>query len=103
MAGRTHSLFSAAVLCREAERPGEPIWRHVAEARLTMRAASRRLPRRTTWTATGSAIRHSVGGYLIEGEGVRLMERIEGDLFTIQGLPLLPLLAFLGRRGDIPA
>ncbi len=48
-----------------------------------------------------SSIRHSVGGYIIEGEGVRLFHRIEGDLFTVMGLPLVELLAWLTLRGTI--
>jgi septum formation protein len=50
---------------------------------------------------TWESIRHSVGGYKIEEEGVRLFSAIQGDHFTILGLPLLPLLAWLGSRGMI--
>ena len=96
LAGRTHSLHSAAVL----HRGGEPIWRHVSEARLTMRTMSE--PWLSAYVGRNwESLRHSVGGYLIEGEGVRLMERIEGDHFTVLGLPLIPLLSFLQGRGDI--
>lgn len=96
--GRTHSLFSAAVL----HHGGRPVWRHVAEARITLRRMSE------PWLAGYVArnweeVRHSVGGYLIEGEGVRMMERVEGDHFTVLGLPLLPLLQALQARGDVPS
>lgn len=96
--GRTHRLHSAAVIYRG----GEPLWRHVSEARLTMGRLSEEwldgyLQR--NW----EAVRRSVGGYRIEEEGVRLFSRIEGDHFTILGLPLLPLLSFLAVRGTIPS
>lgn len=96
--GQTHRLLSAAVLYHE----GKPIWRHVGEARLTMHDFSdaylaEYLSR--NWPAIG----HSVGGYKLEEEGVRLFSRIDGDYFTILGLPLLPLLSYLGQRGFIAA
>jgi septum formation protein len=94
--GQTHALFSAAVLYHRAE----PVWRHVAEARLTMRSFSDSyldgyLAR--NW----DSIRSSVGGYKIEEEGIRLFSAITGDHFTILGMPLLPLLSQLGLRGEI--
>ncbi len=96
--GRTHRLHSAAVIYRD----GEPLWRHVSEARLTMGRMSEEwldgyLQR--NW----ESVRQSIGGYRIEEEGVRLFSRIEGDHFTILGLPLLPLLSFLAGRGTIPS
>ncbi|NEY90309.1 Maf family protein [Tabrizicola oligotrophica] len=96
--GQTHSLLSAAVLYES----GKPVWRHVGQARLTMRSFS------DTYldaylTRNWPAIGHSVGGYQLESEGVRLFDRIEGDYFTILGLPLLPLLSYLATRGLIPA
>jgi septum formation protein len=94
--GKTHRLLSAIVAYENAE----PVWRHVAEARLTMHEFSDAyldayLAR--NW----DSVRHSVGGYKIEEEGVRLFSAIAGDHFTILGLPLLPLLAWLGTRGII--
>lgn len=98
MRGQTHSLLSAAVLFEQ----GKPVWRHVGQARLTMRSFTDSyldayLAR--NWPA----ISHSVGGYMLESEGVRLFDRIDGDYFTILGLPLLPLLSYLATRGHIPA
>jgi septum formation protein len=94
--GKTHRLLSAIVAYENAE----PVWRHVAEARLTMHQISDAylddyLAR--NW----DSVRHSVGAYKIEEEGVRLFSAITGDHFTILGLPLLPLLAWMGTRGMI--
>lgn len=95
--GKTHRLLSAAVIYDK----GEPVWRHVGEARLTMRGFSDAYL--DDYIARNwDSIRHSVGGYKLEEEGVRLFERVEGDHFTILGLPLMPLLAYLGVRGIIP-
>ena len=96
--GRTHRLHSAAVIYQHEE----PVWRHVSEARLTMGRLS------DEWldgylARNWEAVRHSVGGYRVEEEGVRLFTRIDGDHFTILGLPLLPLLSFLTLRGAIPS
>lgn len=96
--GHSHSLLSAAVLFDH----GQPIWRHVGQARLTMRAVSDAyldayLSR--NWPAVSA----SVGAYKLEEEGIRLFSAIEGDYFTILGLPLLPLLSYLALRGFIPA
>jgi septum formation protein len=93
---REHRLLSAAVVCQD----GAPLWRHVSEARLTMRAFSDAFLdaylARNTDAATGS-----VGAYRLEEEGIRLFSAIEGDYFTILGLPLLPLLSWLTLRGEI--
>jgi septum formation protein len=96
--GRTHKLSSAAVLYHR----GEPIWRHVGTARLTMRDVSDSYLREYI-ARNWDQIRHAVGAYQIESEGARLFSGIEGDHFTILGLPLLPLLNFLSDRKDIPA
>jgi septum formation protein len=96
LSGRTHRLHSAAVVCRD----GQSLWRHVGQAELTMADLGETYVAdyvARNWTS----IRDSVGGYKIEEEGVRLMSRIEGDCFTILGLPLIALLTWLRTRGDI--
>ena len=94
--GRSHKLLSAIVAYENAE----PVWRHVAEARLTMHQISDAYLDDYV-TRNWDSIRHSVGCYKIEEEGVRLFSAVSGDHFTILGLPLLPLLAWLGTRGMI--
>lgn len=94
--GETHQLLSALVLYHRAE----PIWRHLGQARLTMSNFSDSyldayLDR--NWPHVGL----SVGAYQLEGEGIRLFSSVEGDYFTILGLPLLPLLSYLSLRGFI--
>lgn len=94
--GQTHRLLSALVLYDA----GEPVWRHVGRADLTMRDFSE------AWldsyiARNWDSIRHSVGAYKLEEEGVRLFTRVEGDYFTVLGLPLLPLLGYLELRGFI--
>ena len=92
--GRTHALHSALVLAR-----GDSIvWRHVSTARLTVRAFSDAFLD-AYLQAVGDRVLSSVGGYQLEGLGIQLFERIEGDYFTILGLPLLPLLDELRRMG----
>jgi septum formation protein len=91
-----HMLLSAAVICED----GKPIWRHVGQVRLNMRNATDAYLEgyvERNW----DSIRHSVGAYKLEEEGVRLFTRIEGDYFTVLGLPLLELLAYLTLRGDL--
>jgi septum formation protein len=73
-------------------------WRHVATASLTMRALSA-TQIDAYLAAAGESVTSSVGAYQLEGAGVRLFERIEGDYFTILGMPLLPLLARLREEG----
>jgi septum formation protein len=94
--GRTHRLTSAIVAYEGAQ----PVWRHTAEARLTMIQVSDAYLE-DYLTRNWDSIRHSVGCYKIEEEGVRLFSAIAGDHFTILGLPLLPLLAWMGTRGMI--
>ncbi|MBL9053988.1 MAG: Maf-like protein [Tabrizicola sp.] len=94
--GQSHKLLSAIVAYEDAQ----PAWRHVAEARLTMHQISDGYLDDYV-TRNWDSIRHSVGGYKIEEEGVRLFSAITGDYFTILGLPLLPLLAWLGTKGMI--
>lgn len=92
----THHLNSAWVLVRD----GETIARHVSVAAMTMRALSPRFIGGYL-ANVGDAALKSVGAYQIEGPGIQLFERIEGDFFTIVGLPLLPLLKELRALGAI--
>lgn len=94
----THQLLSAAVIYGE----GKPLWRHVGVVRLHMRDASDAYLQDYV-TRNWDSIRHSVGSYKLEEEGVRLFTRIEGDYFTVLGLPLLELLSYLTLRGTLPA
>lgn len=94
--GKSHKLISAVVVYENAQ----PVWRHMTEARLTMHQISDGYLDDYV-TRNWDSIRHSVGCYKIEEEGVRLFSAIPGDHFTILGLPLLPLLAWMGTRGMI--
>lgn len=96
--GQTHRLLSALVVYQNAE----PVWRFVGEARLTMHTFSDAYLNDyidRNW----DSVRHSVGCYKVEEEGIRLFSAITGDHFTILGLPLLPLLAWMRNRGMIAA
>ena len=95
--GRTHQLHAAVVLAAA----GEVAWAHVDTASLTMRAFVAGFPGGLYLAVPAPAICGSVGAYQLEGLGVQLFERIEGDYFTILGMPLLPLLAELRARGGI--
>ena len=93
----THQLLSAAVLFES----GNPIWRHIGQVRLTMRDVSDTYLQsyvERNW----ESIRHSVGGYKLEEEGIRLFSRVEGDYFNVLGLPLIELLSYLTLRGTLP-
>lgn len=91
-----HSLLSAVVVCQN----GKPIWRHVGVVRLQMRDFSDAYLEgyvERNWPG----ISESVGSYKLEEEGVRLFSRIEGDYFSVLGLPMLELLGWLTLRGDV--
>jgi nucleoside triphosphate pyrophosphatase len=94
--GKTHELLSAVVISRD----GEAIWRHVSTARLTMRDLSPAFIGHYLADA-GDVVLSSVGAYQLESIGVQLFEKIEGDYFTVLGLPLLPLLAQLRSLGEL--
>jgi septum formation protein len=95
--GRTHTLTSTAVVMRDGER----LWHATDRARLTMRPFSH-VFLEAYLDAVGDAALSSVGGYQLEGRGVQLFSRVEGDHFTVLGLPLLPLLGFLRDHGVLP-
>ncbi len=92
--GRGHALLTGAALVRD----GRVLWRHVDEARLVMRAFSDRFLEKYL-VRGGDALLSSVGGYRLEGAGAQLFDRIEGDYFSILGLPLLPVLNALRELG----
>jgi septum formation protein len=94
LSGKAHQLISAAALARD----GALVWQHAGTARLTMRVLS------TAFlddylAAEGDALLFCVGGYRYEGRGAQLFSQVEGDAFTILGLPLLPVLAALRAQG----
>jgi septum formation protein len=92
--GQTHQLVSAAVVALD----GAPVWRHVGAARLTMRRFSEAFLD-SYLDGAGDLALQSVGCYYLEGPGAQLFSCVEGDYFTVLGLPLLPLLGFLRARG----
>ncbi len=94
MRGKEHKLLSAAVIYDQ----GEPVWRHVGVVRLTMDMSSDSYLRdyvERNW----ESIRHSVGAYKLEEEGLRLFTQIDGDYFTILGLPMMELIGYLKVKG----
>jgi septum formation protein len=98
LSGRTHHLDSAVVLAEG----GAAVWRHVSRASITFRDLTPAEIGRYL-AAAGDGVLTSVGAYQVEGRGLQLMERIEGDLFTIIGLPMLPLIRELRARGALDA
>jgi septum formation protein len=95
-AGRVHRLVCGAVVARNGAR----IWSHVAVARLTVRPLSDDFIN-AYLDAAGPAVFASVGAYQLEGLGAQLFAQIEGDYFTVLGLPLLPILRFLRTHGIV--
>lgn len=96
--GQSHQLLSAAVIYED----DQPVWRHVGVVRLQMRDATDAYL--ADYVARNwDSIRHAVGAYKLEEEGVRLFSRIDGDYFNVLGLPLLELLSYLTLRGTLPA
>lgn len=96
LSGQTHRLLSAAVLYEN----GEPLWRHVGVVRLTMHRLSDGFIDgyvQRNW----DSIRHAVGCYKLEEEGVRLFTQVAGDYFNVLGLPLTELLSYLTLRGEL--
>jgi septum formation protein len=96
--GRTHQLNCAIALVRG----GETIWEHVSHARLTARPLTEAFIAHYL-SRVGTTVLSSVGAYQLEGEGIQLFDSIDGDYFTILGLPMLPLLNKLRELGAIHA
>ena len=98
LSGTRHRLFSAAVAARD----GAPVWRAIGEAKLWIRPLSDAFI--ADYVAQNwDSIRWTVGCYEIEGAGVQLFDRVEGDPWTIVGMPMLPLLAWLRATGLAPS
>lgn len=93
LSGQTHALHSAVSVAKD----GAMLFSHVSVARMTMRFLTDS-EIKAYITEAGDALMSSVGAYQLERTGVHLFERIDGDHFTILGLPLLPLLGFLRSR-----
>ncbi|MCF6233778.1 MAG: Maf family protein [Rhodobacteraceae bacterium] len=93
-----HTLFSAAVIYQDQQ----PVWRHVGQVTLYMRASSDDYLKGYV-DRNWDSICHCVGAYLLEAEGVRLFDRIDGDYFTVLGMPLLEILNYLTHQGVIAA
>jgi len=96
MSGKTHRLLSGAVLFQDRK----PQWRQMGVVRMKMREISDGYIHDYV-ARNWESIRHSVGTYKLEEEGVRLFSKVEGDYFNVLGLPLTELLSYLILRGDL--
>lgn len=96
LSGKTHRLNSAVAFARD----GQVIWEHVAHADMAVRPLTDEFVERHLARVGDKALK-SVGAYQLEGEGIQLFEKIDGDYFTIIGLPLLAVLGELRRLGEI--
>lgn len=94
LSGKTHTLETGIVISEE----GRPVWRHMARPKLTMRPLSESFIE-TYVDTVGEPLLATVGAYQLEGLGAQLFSQIDGDYFSILGLPLLPLLDYLRTRG----
>ncbi|MBJ3761543.1 Maf family protein [Maribius pontilimi] len=96
LSGTKHALLSAVV----AYEDGEPVWRFVGSVQLSVRDLSDAYIRDYV-ARNWESVRRSVGSYKLEEEGMRLFRSIEGDYFTVLGLPMIPLLSWLIDRGSL--
>ncbi len=96
MRGKTHYLIGAVVICES----GIPVWRHLAKTTLTMRDFSDEFLEGYL-KKEGEFVTKSVGAYRFEGLGAQLFSNVDGDFFSILGLPLLPVMDYLRVRGAI--
>ena len=94
LSGRDHHLYSAAVIYRDSR----PVWRHIGRVTLSMRDLSQEYISDYV-SREWENVKHCVGGYKIEEKGLRLFNKIDGDYFTILGVPLLELIRFLDING----
>jgi septum formation protein len=94
LSGHTHLLVSAAALARD----GALLWTHASPCRMTMRALSPQFLE-DYLAQEGAGVLSSVGCYHFEGRGAQLFDKVEGDYFSVLGLPLLPVLAQLRKEG----
>lgn len=97
LSGQAHTLETAIAIAED----GQLVWRHLARPKMTMRHLSDTFIETYVETC-GDALLTTVGAYQLEGRGAQLFSRIEGDYFSILGLPLLPLLDYLRTRGVLP-
>lgn len=98
LSGKTHSLATAAVIVRNGQR----LWHHVSTPKLAMRPLSDDFIN-DYLARVGDTALTSVGAYQLEGFGAQLFVRVDGDFFTILGLPLLPILGFLREHKVVPS
>jgi len=98
MRGKPHYLIGAVVISEN----GQPVWRHLAKTKLTMREFSDEFLENYL-EAEGDLVTKSVGAYRFEGLGAQLFSHVEGDFFSILGLSLLPVMDYLRTRGALPS
>ena len=98
LSGKTHTLETAIIIAEN----GMPVWRHLSRPKLSIRILTEKFIE-TYIDACGDALLSTVGAYQLEGRGSQLFTQIEGDYFSILGLPLLPLLDYLRQRGALTA
>ncbi|MEM1088197.1 MAG: Maf family protein, partial [Pseudomonadota bacterium] len=94
LSGKVHTLETAILIAED----GKPVWQHLAKPKLHVRDLSESFIDRYV-EACGDDLLSTVGAYKLEGRGVQIFSRIEGDFFSILGLPLLPLLDYFRSRG----
>ncbi len=96
LSGQRHMLLSAVVIYHEMR----PIWRHIGQVRLQMRDISDAYLEEYL-ARNWDSLKTSVGGYKLEEEGIRLFSKVEGDYFSVLGLPLVELINYLTLSGDL--